>query len=103
VTDELAIKVTRRAASEIAGATEWWQANRPAAPRVLPEEIERAFHLVAFQPGIGARAVNTKLAGVRRLHLSRIRYHLYYRVASDGGAVEILALWHTSRRTGPGV
>jgi plasmid stabilization system protein ParE len=47
--------------------------------------------------------MNTKLAGVRRIHLSRIRYHLYYRVASHGGAVEILALWHTSRGKGPGV
>jgi hypothetical protein len=43
VTGELAIKVTRRAASEIAAANEWWEANRPAAPNVLRQEIERAF------------------------------------------------------------
>ncbi len=45
--------------------------------------------------------MNEKLAGVRRLHLKRIRYYLYYRVKDDPQQVEILALWHTSRGTGP--
>jgi len=40
--------------------------------------------------------VNVKLEGIRRLHLARIRYYLYYRVASEP-AVEVLAFWHTSR------
>ena len=37
--------------------------------------------------------------GVRRVTLSRIRYYLYYRVADD--ALQVLALWHTSRGLGP--
>jgi plasmid stabilization system protein ParE len=103
VTGPLPIKVTRRAAREIKKASEWWNANRPAAPEALREEIERAFRLIALQPGVGARAANTKLVAVRRVHLSRVHYHLYYRVRSDPAAVEILALWHTSRGKGPRV
>jgi hypothetical protein len=34
------------------------------------------------------------LKDVRHVTLSRIRYHLYYRVAGD--SLEVLALWHTS-------
>jgi hypothetical protein len=39
------------------------------------EELERASWLMAVQPGVGALARNVSLAGVRRLHLTRIRYH----------------------------
>jgi len=103
VTSPFPIKVTRRAAREITKACEWWDGNRPAAAGVLRQEIARVFGLIALQPGVGARAVNAKLSGVRRVHLSRVHYHLYYRVRSDPAAIEILALWHTSRGTGPRV
>ena len=103
MTSPLPIKVTRRAAREIAKACEWWDANRPAAPGAVRQEIARVFRLIAHQPGVGARARNARLAGVRRVHLSRVHYHLYYRVRSDPPAVEILAFWHTSRGTSPRV
>lgn len=35
----------------------------------------------------------------RRIFLSRVRYHLYYRMTDD--AVEVRAFWHASRGTGP--
>ena len=95
------VVVTYRAAREISDAAEWWRANRPAAAGLLPVELERAFQLLGARPEIGARATNSRLAGVRRVLLSRIRYHLYYRVR--GYVIEILALWHVSRRTGPSV
>ena len=41
------------------------------------------------------------VAGVRRIHLTRIRYYLFYRVVSDPQAIEILALWHSSRQGTP--
>jgi plasmid stabilization system protein ParE len=91
VTSPLPIKVTRRAAREIAKACEWWDANRPAAPGAVRQEIARAFRLIAHQPGVGARVKNARLADVRRVHLSRVHSHLYYRVRSDPAAVEILA------------
>jgi plasmid stabilization system protein ParE len=97
----LPIKVTRRAEGEIARASNWWLANRPAAPEALREDLGRAFDLISRQPGIGSVAMNTKLRGVRRVYLSRVRYFLYYRVTASPEQVEVLALWHASRGKGP--
>ena len=78
----LPIKVTYRAAAQIRDAGSWWFANRLAVPEALEEELQRAFDLIAQQPAIGARATNIRLTGIRRIHLSRIHYYLYYRVRS---------------------
>jgi plasmid stabilization system protein ParE len=97
------IKIVPRAAREIAEAWDWWQANRQAAPTALDEELRRAFALISEQPSVGARALNTKLGGVRRVYLSRVHYHLYYRFRSETEIIEVLALWHASRGSGPDV
>ena len=99
----LPIKIVPRAAREIAEAWDWWQENRPAAPEALEEELRRAFALIRHHPSLGARATNAKLPGVRRIHLSRIHYYLYYRVRLSPDVVEVLALWHVSRGSEPGV
>ncbi|MCI0878802.1 MAG: type II toxin-antitoxin system RelE/ParE family toxin [Chloroflexi bacterium] len=80
-------------------AASWWVANRPAAPNALEEELRRAFDLMSRQPQLGAPATNVSLSGIRRIQLSRVRYFLYYRVRSR--EIQILALWHTSRRGVP--
>jgi plasmid stabilization system protein ParE len=97
----LAIRVARRAIAEIDEATVWWEINRAAAPGAIAGEIERAFALIRSQPRIGALARNAALPGIRRIHLSRVHYHIYYRVAPD--AIEVLAFWHTSRGSVPSV
>lgn len=97
----LPVRIVRSASRAIIETIEWWAANRPKAPDALALELERAFQLLASQPLIGSRARNVKLAGVRRLHLPRVHYHLYYRVTSNPDVVEILALWHTSRGVSP--
>ena len=100
---KLPIRVVRSAADQIAEAFAWWDINRPKAPRAFREEIERAMELLSAHPQIGARATNAKLTGVRRIHLSRIHYYLYFRVRESPRVVEVLALWHTSRGSGPGL
>jgi plasmid stabilization system protein ParE len=82
-------------------ASAWWDANRPKSPGAFREEVERVLGLLATQPWIGTKAGNVKFAGVRRIHLSRIHYHLYYRVRESPKIVEILALWHASRGSNP--
>jgi len=77
--------------------------NRPAATNAFNEETRRAFQSLSQQPLVGPLVADARLPGVRRIDLSRIHYHLYYRESSDGQAVEILALWHSKRGTGPGV
>ena len=91
------VEVSAVAAAQIRVAEAWWRTNRPKAPNAIREELERAWALVAAQPDIGSRARNLKLAGVRRVHLSRIRYYLYYRVSENPTQIEILGFWHSSR------
>jgi plasmid stabilization system protein ParE len=100
---ELPARLVRRATREIREASTWWAENRPAASGAVEEAVRRALRLVRSNPQIGARATNVELPGVRRVHLSRIHYHLYYRVLEDPPCVEILALWHTRRGEGPGL
>jgi plasmid stabilization system protein ParE len=101
LTNGLSIRVTRRAVAQIRSAAEWWERNRPLAPGAVREELAEAFALIRSQPGIGALAIDTRAQGIRRLHLSRIHYYLYYRVRAS--TVEVVALWHTSRGSGPSV
>jgi plasmid stabilization system protein ParE len=101
VSSPLPVRIVGSAGQAILDAAEWWLANRPKAPDAFAVELERAFQLLASQPLIGAQARNVKLAGVRRIHLLRVHYHLYYRVTSESKTVEILALWHTKRGGSP--
>ncbi len=94
----LPIKVTPIADAQVQEAGSWWLANRDKAPEAFREELQRGFALIAQRPEMGARATNVRLKGVRRIHLSRIRYFLYYRIQED--SIEVLALWHSSRVKG---
>jgi len=93
------VRVTKRADAEIDQAASWWEQNRPYARGAVDEELTEAFALLAAQPGIGAPALNARTRGVKRILLARIHYWLYYRVRGD--EVAVLALWHTSRGSGP--
>lgn len=95
----LPVKATPIADGHMQKAARWWLANRDKAPNAFKEELDRAFALISQRPDVGAIATNVKLKGVRRIHLSRIRYYLYYRAMSDH--VQVLALWHSSRLKGP--
>jgi plasmid stabilization system protein ParE len=97
VSDARPVRITGSAARAIAEAASWWTVNRPNAPDAFVTELERALQLIAVHPGIGARATNVRLAGARRIHLARVRYHLYCRVTGASDAIEVLALWHASR------
>ena len=87
------------AQAQVDRAALWWDKNRPLAPAAIDQDLAEAFSLLSVEPGIGALVLSARVQGVRRLHLARIRYYLYYRVR--GSEVEVLALWHTSRGTGP--
>lgn len=91
----LRLRVVPNAEREIRKASAWWHAHRPASPGLFRRELTRGFELITTQPGIGEEGLH----GVRRLHLYRIRYYLYYRVKVE--EVEVLALWHTSRGDEP--
>ena len=93
------VRVTRRAQAQIDRAADWWDENRLLAPETFDEELAEAFSLLSVQPGIGVPVSNTRTSAVRRLHLARIHYVLYYRV--QGEEVQVLRIWHTSRGSDP--
>jgi plasmid stabilization system protein ParE len=95
----LRLLVVPTAQRHIRAAKQWWSQNRPSAPELLNDELEKALDLITSQPHIGPPAPNVKTPGVRRFHLARIQYHLYYRPKPD--VVEVLALWHVRRGSGP--
>lgn len=103
MSEPLPIEVSALAAAQVRAAEMWWQLHRPKAPGAIRFELERASSLIALQPGIGTRARNAALPGVRRLHLARIRYDLYYRLVEAPSRLEILAFWHASRGSRPPV
>jgi plasmid stabilization system protein ParE len=91
----LPVVLTRRAARQVEAAALWWKANRPAAPNALRDD------LAGGQPACGAPTVSRRSSGVRRVHLARIGYHVYYRVAPRLRQVQILAFWHARREAHP--
>ena len=98
MSEPLHIEISALAAAHVRTAETWWGLNRPKAPGAIRAELERASSL---RPEIGTRARNIALPGVRRLHLGRIRYDLYYRLVEAPRRLEILALWHASRGSLP--
>jgi plasmid stabilization system protein ParE len=97
----LHIEVSELAEAQISGLDIWWRKNRLKAPNAVREELERVSALIAFHPGIGARATNLKLPGVRRIFVERLHYHLYYRLTGVPEYVEIVAVWGSRRGTPP--
>jgi plasmid stabilization system protein ParE len=64
--------------------------NRPAVPDLLGREVERGFDLISTDPYAGAPAHDPRVEGLRRLHLQRVHYFLYYRTVSPE-IVEVVA------------
>jgi len=66
----LPVRIVSSAARAIEDGATWWAKNRQNAPDAFISDLENALNLIASHPGIGARALNTKLEGVRRVHLA---------------------------------
>lgn len=95
------VRVSELADRQIDEAETWWRKNRDKAPEAIVEELERVGKLLSLQPYIGKRATNVKLPGVRRIHIERIHYDVYYRIVGEPEIVEIMAFWGTRRESGP--
>ena len=95
----LAVEITPRALAQIERAAVWWAENRPAAPDAIRLDLGEALEVLAQQPGIGARCIARHYPDLRRLHLARTRYHVYYR--ATGSTLVVVAFWQSSRGRGP--
>jgi plasmid stabilization system protein ParE len=97
----LELFVSRRAAREIERVVQWWEVNRPAASGAVRQDLQAALNLLLLHPDIGARVHRASSTDVRRLHLDRIHYWVYYRVRQN--RLEVLSVWHSSRDSAPAV
>lgn len=97
----LRYQIKARAQREITRAAQWWAENRPAAPGAIRIELVHGLALLVEHPGAGMRVRSPRSGEVRRFLLLRTQYFLYYRVREQ--QLEVLALWHASRGTGPSV
>ena len=101
MTRRLRWTLTPRAAREISAASAWWEANRSKAPAAFDEDLQQALYTITTRPGVGTQARSAKLPGVRRVHLHRVRYYLYYRLSPSADEIVVLSLWHMSRGAEP--
>ena len=65
----------------------------------MRHDVSEVLGLLIYQPGAGTPARRSRVPGVRRAILPRIRYYLYYRVS--GSTLEVLAFRHMSRSRQP--
>lgn len=89
---------SKRARREFDTAAAWWREHRGLAPYLFEDEIIQAVKLLATNPLAGPEWRDVRTNGVRRDMLQQTQDSLHDRVREDTGLVEILRLWHTSRR-----
>jgi plasmid stabilization system protein ParE len=82
---------------QLNAALRWWLRNRDKAPNALEDDFAEALELLADRPGTGWFHGRRRRGVVRRVLMGRVRYYVYYRITAKG-VVEVLQLWHASRR-----
>jgi len=93
--------ISERARRQIDEAQRWWLKNRDKAPDALEDELSATFQLILKTPEIGVLVPTRRRKFMRRIYLPRTRYYVYYLNSAPG--IEILALWHASRRAPRGL
>lgn len=97
----LRVRVDPAAEAQVQTIDAWWRENRPAAPAMFSDELEKALELIAEAPDIGRRYRARARSGVRRVLLTGSRYHVYYARDRDRDELLVLAVWSAHRGRGP--
>jgi len=87
------VRWLRKALRSLDDEATYVAADDPAAARLVVERILQSVAILEDQPGIGRSG---RVPGTRELVVSKTRYVVPYRVR--GEVVEILRVFHTSRR-----
>jgi plasmid stabilization system protein ParE len=91
------VELSAEAQAAVERIDRWWRANRPAAPALFLDELDRALAALEDSPGLGVRYPSKP--GVRRLLLLRSSHHVYFVEQAD--RVFVLSVWSASRGRGP--
>jgi toxin ParE1/3/4 len=87
------VRWLRKALGNLDDEAGYVASDDPAAARLIVARVLEAVALLAQQPGLGRPG---RVPGTRELIVLKTRYIVPYRVR--GGTVEILRVFHTSRR-----
>jgi plasmid stabilization system protein ParE len=89
------VVIMPRARRQIERAAAWWDEHRDKAPDAFAEDLEDIRKLLEHSPHVGQNT-HAKQPGVRRILMVRVHYYAYYRIKD--ATVEIIFIWHASRR-----
>ena len=87
------VKLLRKALQNLDEEATYIAQDDASAARLVVQRVMAAVALLADQPGLGRPG---RVPGTRELIVSKTRYVVPYRV--QGGTVEVLRVFHTSRR-----
>lgn len=87
-----------RAAADIDQVARWWSKNRPAAPGLFLDELDRAFMTIAERPEIGRKVALKAYPNARTYVLPRSGHLIIYNVDADSGTVAVARVRHGKRR-----
>lgn len=87
------VRWLRRALVDLDEEASYVAAENPIAARMVVERVLQAVAMLSEQPALGRPG---RIPGTRELVVSKTRYLVPYRVQGD--VVEVLRVFHTSRR-----
>ena len=90
------VRYTPRAEADLADIATYLLERSPSGARAVRASIERTIAALAIYPRLGRAQ---RLPGVRKAVVRSYPYAIYYRQDSAAGALDILAIRHTSRQS----
>jgi plasmid stabilization system protein ParE len=90
--------VAPEALVEVVHIAAWWTENRPRAPRLFQNELDKALVLIACHPQIGNAARSRRVGNARVVELPRSRHRVYYQVRDETRQVLIVHVRHGRRQ-----
>ena len=98
---KLLLRQTREAELHILKLSAWWRTHREKAPNLFRDQLAAAFAYLAENPLAGEPYRRRGFKDIRRYHLKKTPYHIYYLPRMDQGDVVIVAVWSGMRKKGP--
>ncbi|MBX9844507.1 MAG: type II toxin-antitoxin system RelE/ParE family toxin [Xanthobacteraceae bacterium] len=89
------VRYTTTASRELDQAVEYLLQHAPHVAPAFADSVESAIAELVENP---LSAQETEQPGVRRKHIRRFRYALFYSVSQDAGELLVLNIRHAARR-----
>ena len=95
------LRVSRRAKRQIDRMDAWWVAHRPQAANLFADELVAIFWRIQTVSDVGVAWPTERRPKLRRVLMPRTSNHLYFEIAPDQQAVDVLAICGARRARAP--